>query len=214
MMGTTTTLPARPTVVMDRVSLLTLSQYFRIMGLPEPPWFKLPRSVRTDRLTWQLAMLWGIQSISNPIGPIEIPPPQLQLVFNSQWSCKKLGGQIIRMLDTFRETLAAALAGAEPLPVGHHSLGSCTSIAPGSNLTVLHPLGVFLLHRGLAAPLLHGILAARGLRRGGGGCHRLSCCDLKLLALPALHQALAILGVVLGHGFFRLCLFGMDGGAS
>lgn len=128
MMGTTTTLPASPTVVMDRVSLLTLSQYLRIMGLPELPWFKLPHSVRTDRLTWQLAMLRGIQSISNPIGPIEIPPPQLQLVFNSQWNCKKLGGQIIRMLkqglDTFRETLAAALAGAEPLPVGHHSLGS------------------------------------------------------------------------------------------
>lgn len=31
-------------------------------------------------------MLQGIQSISKPVGPTEIPLPQLQPGFNSQWN--------------------------------------------------------------------------------------------------------------------------------
>lgn len=58
-----------------------------------------------------------------------------------------------------REKITAVLAAADPLPMGHLSLGSCTSVALGSNLTVLHPLGVFLLQGGLAAPLLPVVLA-------------------------------------------------------
>lgn len=72
MTGTTVTLPASPMGVTHRASLPTMPQNCTKRGLSEPPWFKLPHSVRTDGLTRQLAMLTGIPSIFNLTGPKEI----------------------------------------------------------------------------------------------------------------------------------------------